>query len=99
MKTMRLAEAIDKLSQLDDYGTICARRPWTGDSECTVAPVNEGTIPKAIKKAGFEYFLEVSDTREILRVFGRRKPTLDQKLRLIISYAENDAYPDWVHGG
>jgi hypothetical protein len=96
MKTMKLVEAIEKLRKLDDGATIFARRPWTGDSECTLATV-EDKLPKELKKAGFDYFLEVSVALEILGVFGRKRPTLEDKLRLIIFYAENDAFPDWVH--
>lgn len=94
---MKLIEAIEQLSTLDEDATLCARRPWTADSECTVIELDEGTIPKATEKAGFAYFLEVEVAREILGVFGKRKPTLDQKFRLIVFYAENDAFPDWVH--
>ncbi|MBZ0237962.1 MAG: hypothetical protein K8M05_36960 [Deltaproteobacteria bacterium] len=95
---MKLVEAIEKLSELDDDATICVRRPWTGDSECTVVAF-DGKLPEHIEAAGFDYFLEVDIALEVLEVFGDREPTLDQKLQLIIFYAENDAFPDWVHGG
>lgn len=95
---MKLVEAVENLSTLDRETTIFVRRPWTGDAECTVAMLDRGVaIPKEITAAGFEYFLDVFVCHEVLSVFGTRKPTTDEKLRVLIHYAENDAWPDWVY--
>jgi hypothetical protein len=97
MATMKLVEAVEKLSKLKRSHTLCVKRPWTADAECTVVEF-EGKVEKATKAAGFEYFLEVHVALEVLEVFGKRKPTLDEKVRVLLFYAENDAWPDWVDG-
>lgn len=95
---MKLIEAVEKLYELDEDATICVLRPWEGDAECTVVMLDgDSTVPKATTAAGFEYFLEVDVCLEVLEVFGTHKPTTDQKLRVLIYYAENDAWPDWVN--
>ena len=95
---MKIVEAVEEISTLDRSITICARRPWTGEAECVLITLDRGvTVPKATTAAGFEYFLDVHVILEVLQVFGKREPTADEKLRLILFYAENDAYPDWVY--
>jgi hypothetical protein len=37
------------------------------------------------------------DTVKVLGVVTSHPPSLDEKLRLLLHYAEHDAYPDWVH--
>jgi len=96
--TMNIAEAIEQIGTLDRSITICARRPWSSDAECVLVTLDRGvTVPKATAAAGFEYFLDVHVILEVLSVFGERTPTADEQVRLILFYAENDAYPDWVH--
>lgn len=95
MNSMRLVEAVERLSKLDEDATICVRKPWTGDAECVVISF-EGKLPSTTRKAGFEYFLEVDVALEVLEVFGDRRPSLDERLELLIYYATNDAYPDWL---
>ncbi|KAB2907698.1 MAG: hypothetical protein F9K40_04830 [Kofleriaceae bacterium] len=95
---MNLIDAVAMIHTLDQELAICAKRPWTGDAECvTVMLDRSDKVPTATTDAGFEYLLEVHVALEVLEVFGDREPTLDQKLRLIIFYAENDAFPDWVY--
>ncbi|WP_316214991.1 hypothetical protein [Bradyrhizobium sp. SZCCHNR2035] len=95
--TMRLLDAISDLSNLNDNDTIFARKPWTHQSEACVAPLDrESRVPEAIKKLGLDYFLEVSVANEILAVFGERTPTIDEVCELILFYAENDAFPEWI---
>ena len=47
---------------------------------------------------GHKYFLEASVARDVMDVL-RSRPTpssTDDACNLLIHYAENDAYPDWV---
>jgi len=53
-------------------------------------------VPSDLTTLGLEYFLEVHVAKEVLEVLSGRKASKDEKLRLLIFYAENDAYPDWV---
>jgi hypothetical protein len=98
IEAVKLREAIEQLPELDRDQTIYARRPWSGEAECVVRDSDEdGGIPKAITAAGFEYFLEVDVCFEVLEAFGTHRPTADEQLRAILFYAENDAWPGWVH--
>jgi hypothetical protein len=93
-----LDEAVKQLDILDEDAILCVRQPWAPSAECVVvAPDENFAVPKHIKGAGLAYFLEVHVAREVLGVFGKKSPTHEEKVRLLIHYAENDAYPDWVY--
>lgn len=93
---MRLQDVITRLSELPEEMFICARRPWTRDSDAKLVPFTlDLRIPESVKADGFEYFLEVSTALEILAGFIERKPTREQITDFVIYYAENDAYPEW----
>jgi hypothetical protein len=95
---MTLDEAIRHLDEIDDNAILCVRRPWAPSADCiVVAPDEDLGVPKHIKDAGLAYFLEVHVAHEVLGVFGDSPPTHEEKIRLLIYYAENDAYPDWVY--
>jgi hypothetical protein len=95
---MTLDEAIQQLDKTDEDAILCARRPWMPSSDCVVvAPSEDLSVPKHIKDAGLAYFLEVHVAHEVLNVFNDSPPTHEEKVRLLIYYAENDAYPDWVY--
>ena len=95
---MKFLEVIAKLNDLPDETFICARRPWTHDSETKLIPFPEDLrIPEEVKSEGYEYFLEVSTAKEILEGFLERKPSLEQIADFIIYYAENDAFLEWSH--
>jgi hypothetical protein len=95
---MRLFDTIQDLDNLDAYGVICARLPWHPDAECSVVRANEDLgIPAETKSAGLQYFLEVNVAREVLEVFDQRTPTPEEKFQLLVYYAENDGFPEWVY--
>jgi hypothetical protein len=93
---MKLSQAVAELDLLDEGATICAQKPWTADSECQLVVLKGKPVPEDVKAAGYHYFLEIHVAKEVLEVFGDRKPAAEEKLRLIIHYAEYDAYPDWL---
>lgn len=94
---MKLQEALDRVMQLSDDDVIFARRPWTLDADAEIGPLDaDYRVPASITARGLAYFLEASTAREVLEVFGDREPTADECRRLIMFYAEHDAYPDWV---
>jgi hypothetical protein len=33
----------------------------------------------------------------VLGVFGEKPPSQEEKIALLVYYADNDAYPDWVY--
>ena len=93
---MNLHEVIAKLNEFPDETFICARKPWTQDSEVRLIPFPEDLrIPESVRAEGFEYFLEVSTAVEILDGFLARNPTPQQVTAFVIYYAENDAFPEW----
>ena len=95
---MTLADIVNQLSVAADDRIICVRRPWSAQAESLLAlPEANLSVPSDVKLAGFEYFLEVFVAREVLQVFGNKPAALGDKVRLLIYYAQNDAYPDWVH--
>jgi hypothetical protein len=95
---MKLGDAVEGLWNLHEDAVLCVKRPWTRDAECLIVDLDEQMkVPQEVRAAGFEYLLGVHVAREVLGVFRGREPTTDEKICLLIFYAENDAYPDWVY--
>ena len=95
---MKLQDILDEVPMLDDLVCIFARRPWSLETEAEICPLeSDWRVPASISARGLEYFLEVSVAQEVLEAFGGRTPTTDQRRSLLIYYAENDAYPRWLH--
>jgi hypothetical protein len=95
---MKLQDALDQVDQVSDDRVIFARKPWTLESEAEIAVFDaDFRVPAEIGSRGLEYFLEVSIAIEALEVFGDRTPTTDERRALLLYYAENDAYPEWVY--
>lgn len=95
---MTLAEAIVRLDSFGENRVICARAPWIPTSDCVVPELTEQLgVPQNVLREGYKYFLEVLVAKEALEVFGDRTPTDDERVRLVIHYAEKDAFPDWVY--
>lgn len=95
---MTLSDVIANLASLESEDLICARRPWTPTADCVVTPTDQPTgVPKTVRDAGLEYFIDAGTARDALEVFGDRETTLEERLRLLIFYAENDAFPDWAY--
>lgn len=53
-------------------------------------------MPSEVAARGLDYFLEVNIAKEVLEVLGKKAASREEKVKLLIFYAENDAYPDWV---
>jgi hypothetical protein len=95
---MQLYELITTLDQLDDDHIICVKRPWSWGAEAQLAAPDEHlAVPDDVKRAGFAYFLEVHVAKEVICVFGEKPANTGEKVRLLVEYAENDAYPQWVY--
>ena len=62
-----------------------------------VEPDENLALPRDVKGAGFEYVLEVHVAKEVMEVFQGKPPSLAEQVRLLLHYAEHDAYPDWVY--
>lgn len=93
---MHLRAIVENLRSLDGSLTIAMRKPWSETAECVLL-YQDGTPARLWpKRYGYSYFLEIDVVREALAIFGRRKVSLDDKLRVILHYAANDAWPPWV---
>jgi hypothetical protein len=99
-----LRELASWLQSADDeqlsMKTICLRAPWNADAEARLVQVDsESRLPADALAEGMKYFLEASVAREVLDVLRARptKSSTDDACRLLLHYAENDAYPDWVY--
>jgi|GEM_PF-1375518 len=80
--------------------TICVDEPWTAQAEARVVQLDEESrLPADTQAGGHKYFLEASVAREVLDVLRSRptKSSTEDACKLLIHYAENDAYPDWVY--
>ncbi len=95
---MELQEVVLNLASLDEDAIICVQRPWSGLAEARVVKANlDLSVPVEITNAGFAYFVEVHVAREVLGILANSAPTLMDRVRLLLDYAENDAYPDWIY--
>jgi len=92
---MNLHQVISQLAELPEDTFICAKRPWTPDSEVRLVPYPDDLrIPDEVRAEGFEYFLEVTTALEILEGFLDHAPSPEQVTSFVIYYAENDAFPE-----
>lgn len=100
-----LVSAVARLETMDmediDYILYAARieGQWTKDSPCVLVEdpnyvADDYKSPPAPE--GMEYFLEASIALEAIEAFeelsGNVSPSLEEKLKVVIYYAEHDAY-------
>lgn len=91
---MTLREILNKSDELSEYDVVYATRPWSLESEARVIryEANEH-VPRLLSDSSYEYFLESALIRDIrMQVEDAGNPTAEA-LRVILYYAENDAYP------
>lgn len=94
---MNLGEALDQIETRAPDEVVFAKEPWTLQSEALVGRLDERWwVPAEIASQGFVYFLEVSVATEVLALIGGRPVSAEERRELLLYYAENDAYPDWV---
>lgn len=77
--------------------TICLRAPWADDAEARAVDQDEQGRPSSDALSdGLKYFLETSVAIEVLEVLRDQatKSTTGDACRLLLYYAENDAYPE-----
>jgi hypothetical protein len=95
---MNLIELIDKIDDLGEGQCLFARKPWAAESEAVAEPLaKDFRVSLELSARGLDYFLEVPLIKEVLEVFGDRPASQIEKLNLLVFYAENDAYPDWIY--
>lgn len=94
---LALIELVRSLYLYDPDDTVYAKKPWNVDSICILdsTPVHSPS-PESLVNQGYEYFLEVRSMIELVLQSVKYSLNLDQLVRLIVHYAENDSYPDWL---
>lgn len=94
---MNLTDIVENLENVDDTLCIVAKKPWTAASESRLVWLTVNSrVPSEILAEGYQYFLEVSVALDEV-VSGWPTLSLDKRVQLIIYYAENDAFPEWVY--
>jgi hypothetical protein len=90
---MTLSELLDKLDGQDDDATIFVDRSAPLSAASTAVALNSDT---GSPPDGMSYLLEVYLAKEVLEVWAKwrdgRQPSLMEKSRSVIWYAEHDAY-------
>jgi hypothetical protein len=95
---MTLKEVLTMLGELDEDDVIFSEKPWSINGRAIVDKLDSDyRVPISISSKGLEYFLEVSTAKEVLEVFRDRTPSINERCDLLMYYAENDAFPDWVY--
>lgn len=92
---MILLDVIRDLETFENEGIICARKPWTENSEAIVVIEPQARrLPAEAEKLGMDYFLDVFIARDFLEDWKANldiEPTLQQKCARLIKYAITDA--------
>lgn len=91
---MPLSELVLQLDNLSDDDWIGMQRPWSLDAQCRVSRIpDDFHWPATESEQGYAYFLEVATAREVLEPC---KPlSMSDRARVLLYYAEHDAWPDW----
>jgi hypothetical protein len=92
---MTLGQVLDQVETLSDDDIIFAKHPWGPNSDAILLRLDTD-LRKPTSDEGFEYFREVSIAQELLEDFGSKLHSAAERRNLMIHYAENDAYPDWL---
>jgi hypothetical protein len=99
-----LREVVTWLQEADErqlsMRTLCLSEPWDAEAEARVVELDEDSrLPSDALAGGLKYFLEASVAREVLDMLRSRRTasSVEEACKLLIHYAENDAYPEWVY--
>jgi hypothetical protein len=94
---MLLRDVLNEIGCLNPADTLYVQQPWSLDSVTLVLATGStrDELYEA-KKSGFAYFLEVFAIREVLEGDEAEALANERKIALLIHYATEDAYPDWL---
>lgn len=91
---MKLREILNKSEELGEYDVVYAKRPWSLDSEaCVIRYEPDESVPRLLSDLSYEYFLESALIRDIRKQVEDAGEPMAEALRIIVFYAENDAFP------
>jgi hypothetical protein len=89
-----LGELLIRSKEMSDGDVVYAIRPWSLNSDaCVVKYQSDEIVVRLLSGTSFEYFLEAPLIKDILgQLEDAHKPTLEA-LKILLYYAENDAFP------
>ncbi len=91
---MILRDILLKSDDLEEGDVVFARRPWSLDSEASVVGFSpEDTVTRILQDSALEYFLEAPLIRDIRAQVEDGGGGTEDALRILLYYAENDAFP------
>jgi len=94
---MNLADVVAQLDEANDTQCIVAKKPWSASSESMLIRLDKNhRVPAEALDRGLSYFLEVGIALDEV-LSGWPSLPLEQRIKLLIFYAENDAFPEWVY--
>lgn len=92
---MKLREILINSDGLDEFEVIYAKRPWSLNSEaCVVQYQPDEMVPRLLSEDCFEYFLETPLIKDIRKQIEDAGGSSSDVLRILLYYAENDAFPE-----
>lgn len=95
---MKLEQALDEIGRLKGDEVIFARKPWDMNSDALIGQLDSDfRVPDAIANLDYEYFIDAPVATEVLDVLADRQSTPRERRELLLYYAINDAYPEWVY--
>jgi hypothetical protein len=91
---MKLREILNKSDELGEYDVVYAKRPWSLDTEaCIIRYGPDESVPRLLSDSFYEYFLESALIHDIRTQVEDAGNPIAEAMRVILYYAENDAYP------
>ena len=95
---MTIAEAILSIIGIDGDAVICAREPFSRDSEAVITRLTQDlTVPEDVRSKGYTYFLERELVVELLDMIDSKVASKEQRADFVCHYAGHDAYPAWFY--
>lgn len=93
-RRLNLFDGVKELINTDpDRPTVLyARRPWSSSSEALMLLLDD----EPPSGSDFQYFLESFVAQEVLEAALDSDLDDDKVFELILYYAENDAFPEWL---
>ncbi|WP_148713766.1 DUF7716 domain-containing protein [Chitinolyticbacter meiyuanensis] len=92
---MTLREILFTAEGLGEYDVVYAQRPWSLDSPARVVQYQpDETVLRQSEDGSLEYFLEATLIKDIREQVQEGGGVPSEAFRVIMYYAENDAFPE-----
>lgn len=90
---MKLRDILLKSEELDENDVVFAMKPWSLETEAKVVSFAPGDfVPRFLQDDLFEYFLEAPLIADIRSQITDEGGDPEEVLRILLYYAENDAF-------